>query len=325
MKIRIKFSKQGEMRFIGHLDLMRFFQKVIRRAGLDIKFSEGMSPHMVMSFASPLGIGLTSRGEYVDIELNTPVTTEEGLARLNAVSAEGVTFLDLRQIEEGKAGKAMSLVAAADYELRFRKGHEPQGDWQSAISSFAASDEILVEKESKKAAKKEAAKKSRGKGRKPARAGAASDNAENAEAANMADRAETAIITDRAADAINADGADTALNADSAVDSLQEQISGGSVLTDIKPMIYHMHVNAGTVYMKLASGSAANLKPEMVMKAYCDLHNIPVDPFAFEIERVELYADLGKNGKHRFVSLTDLGQIITEDLVSQQHEESLHK
>ena len=57
MKIRIKFSKYGTMKYIGHLDMMRFFQKAIRRAGIDVKYSEGFSPHQIMSFAAPLGAG----------------------------------------------------------------------------------------------------------------------------------------------------------------------------------------------------------------------------------------------------------------------------
>ena len=69
MKIRIKFAKEGTMKFIGHLDIMRYFQKVMRRADVDIRYSEGFSPHQIMSFAAPLGVGLESRGEYVDIEV----------------------------------------------------------------------------------------------------------------------------------------------------------------------------------------------------------------------------------------------------------------
>ncbi len=69
MKIRIKFSKQGNMRFIGHLDIMRYFQKAMRRADVDIRYSEGFSPHQIMSFAAPLGVGLTGSGEYLDIEV----------------------------------------------------------------------------------------------------------------------------------------------------------------------------------------------------------------------------------------------------------------
>ena len=58
------------MKFIGHLDVMRYFQKAIRRSGVDICYSGGFSPHQVMSFAAPLGVGITSNGEYVDIEVD---------------------------------------------------------------------------------------------------------------------------------------------------------------------------------------------------------------------------------------------------------------
>ena len=64
MKVRIKFTKEGPMKFVGHLDTMRYFQKAIRRAELPIAFSGGYSPHMIMSFAAPLGVGITSDGEY---------------------------------------------------------------------------------------------------------------------------------------------------------------------------------------------------------------------------------------------------------------------
>ena len=68
MKARIKFRKYGVLRFIGHLDVMRYFQKVMRRADIPIAFTGGYSPHDHV-FASPLGIGLESDGEYLDIEL----------------------------------------------------------------------------------------------------------------------------------------------------------------------------------------------------------------------------------------------------------------
>ena len=81
MKIRIKFSKFGNMRFIGHLDTMRYFQKVMRRADIDIAYSTGFSPHQIMSFAAPLGVGLISEGEYLDIEVTSTESTEESLRR----------------------------------------------------------------------------------------------------------------------------------------------------------------------------------------------------------------------------------------------------
>lgn len=55
------------MKFIGHLDVMRYFQKAMRRADIPIAFTKGFSPHMIMSFANPLGVGLTSDGEYFEI------------------------------------------------------------------------------------------------------------------------------------------------------------------------------------------------------------------------------------------------------------------
>ena len=83
MKARIKFRKYGALRFIGHLDVMRFFQKVMRRADIPIAFTTGYSPHMIMSFANPLGIGLTSDGEYFDIELREAVNSRDAVRRMN--------------------------------------------------------------------------------------------------------------------------------------------------------------------------------------------------------------------------------------------------
>ena len=153
MRVRVKFSKYGVMKFIGHLDVMRYFQKAMRRAGIDIAYSEGMSPHMIMSFAQPLGVGLTSDGEYMDVELRTPIASDEAIRRLNEVGVEGITVTEWRQIPEEKGSKAMTLVAAADYELRFRKGLAPKGDWQSAISHFYAQKSIPVIKKTKKGEK----------------------------------------------------------------------------------------------------------------------------------------------------------------------------
>ena len=72
-KLRLKFSKNGPIKFIGHLDVMRYFQKAIRRADIDIKYSEGFSPHQILSFAQPLSVGATSDGEYLDMTVNSMV------------------------------------------------------------------------------------------------------------------------------------------------------------------------------------------------------------------------------------------------------------
>lgn len=154
MKIRIKFRKYGVMKYIGHLDIMRYFQKCMRRAKIDIAYSGGFSPHQIMSFAAPLGVGVTSDGEYVDIEVNSSESTETSLQRLNEVMAEGVEVTSYRRLKDTDK-KAMSLVAAADYEIRIKNGYEvPQVDFEEAYRKFYVEpSEILITKQTKKSEK----------------------------------------------------------------------------------------------------------------------------------------------------------------------------
>ena len=95
MKVRIKFSKYSSMIFIGHLDMMRYFQKAIRRAELDITYSTGFSPHQIMSFAAPLGVGMYSNGEYMDIGMDSITDAEDIKERLQAQMVEGVDILSV--------------------------------------------------------------------------------------------------------------------------------------------------------------------------------------------------------------------------------------
>ena len=121
LKIRVRFSKWGCMKFIGHLDMMRYFQKAVRRAEIDICYSEGFSPHQKMSFAAPLGVGITSDGEYFDIEVDSTESTEKSIAALNATMVDGVRVTGYVKLPDN-AKTAMSLVAAADYTLSYKEG-----------------------------------------------------------------------------------------------------------------------------------------------------------------------------------------------------------
>ena len=151
MKVRIKFTKEGPMKFVGHLDTMRYFQKAIRRAELPIAFSGGYSPHMIMSFAAPLGVGVTSTGEYFDMELTATIPTDEICQRLNSQMVDGIHVLSARQVEDGKASKAMSLVAAADYLVEFRlEKHRPM-DGRPELRKFLRRLRSLLQKKQKKA------------------------------------------------------------------------------------------------------------------------------------------------------------------------------
>ncbi|MGN8630624.1 TIGR03936 family radical SAM-associated protein [Blautia sp. HCP3S3_G3] len=153
MKVRIKFSKEGPMKFVGHLDTMRYFQKALRRAELPVAFSGGYSPHMIMSFAAPLGVGTTSLGEYFDLELTETVPTAAIEEKLNSTMVEGIRVLSARAVEDGKTSKAMALVAAADYFVEFREGKAPEAAWKERISEFAALPSITVMKKTKRSEK----------------------------------------------------------------------------------------------------------------------------------------------------------------------------
>ncbi len=138
MKIRIKFSKHGNTRFIGHLDIMRYFQKAMRRANIPIRYSEGFSPHQIMSFAAPLGVGVESDSEILDIEITEKIDPQQALGRLNDVMCEGICILEWREMPDDTKN-AMSQVSSADYFI------------ECDCSSLEAldKDEIQVSKETK--------------------------------------------------------------------------------------------------------------------------------------------------------------------------------
>ena len=126
------------MKFIGHLDMMRYFQKAIRRANIDICYSEGFSPHQIMSFAAPLGVGITSDGEYFDIEVNSTLNSQEAIKALNDTMVDGVEVTDYVKLPDD-AKTAMSIVEAADYTLSYKddfKSPFSLSKWQDILENY---------------------------------------------------------------------------------------------------------------------------------------------------------------------------------------------
>ena len=95
MKARIKFTKTGSMRFIGHLDVLRYFQKAMRRADINVSYSKGFSPHQLMSFTSPLGIGLSSDAEYLDVTLEETDAPKVMADRINSVMNDEIRVKEI--------------------------------------------------------------------------------------------------------------------------------------------------------------------------------------------------------------------------------------
>lgn len=147
-RVRLRFQKHGIMRFVGHLDMMRFFQKAIRRAGLPVAYSNGFHPHQIMSFALPLGIGITSDGEYMDLELSEDIPGKEALDCLNAEMAGGVRVMSWNRLPDS-AKKAMAAVEAAEYRVELEV-FSPLDWWEAIRSFYKESDAIIILKKTKK-------------------------------------------------------------------------------------------------------------------------------------------------------------------------------
>lgn len=150
MKVRFKFSKYGVMKYIGHLDIMRYFQKCMRRAEIDIAYSTGFSPHQIMSFAAPLGVGIESFGEYFDAQINSG-SSKDILERLNAVMVKGMEITSVKALPDD-AVNAMASIAAASYLIKCKDKDNNINDYISNddIAALLNRDSIIIIKQTKK-------------------------------------------------------------------------------------------------------------------------------------------------------------------------------
>lgn len=262
MKVRIKFQKYGAMKFIGHLDVMRYFQKAFRRAGFDSEYTKGFNPHQIMSFAAPLGLGITSDGEYLDAELVTSDEPKVMVDRLNAVMTEGfhiTGFRFLKEREENqKAVTAMSLVASADYMVSLKDGYEicdkvhSKDDFQKAFGEFLAQETIEIDKKTKKSEKQVDIK--------PMISLVAFDEKEYQ-------------------------------------DKLNRMLKKGNPSYDAINSVADKYDNGIRVFLQLDTGSAVNLKPELVMEAFYNYLEVPFNKFAWQVHRIEIYTRDAEDGK----------------------------
>ncbi|MDO4803206.1 MAG: TIGR03936 family radical SAM-associated protein [Lachnospiraceae bacterium] len=314
MRVRIKFAKTGSLRYVGHLDFMRAVQKIIRRSSIEAAYTKGFSPHHILSFASPLGVGLESTGEYFDLELayRDPFEMDKAdlsrlnsiglendalpdvpssewiLARLNREAPEGVRFLGMRRVGENSE-KAMALVRAADYTVFLESGAFAGNDAASLLNSFLAQKEIIVHKVTKKTESDidirplifEAS----------VRRGSVSDY--SLQAAGFIEKEQLAFSSKPLQDtqarsdseAVGHSAQDYSLQSTSLNEQETLALEATSrICQEGYPII---------IDMALSAGSAANLKPETVVEAMCAFANIPYDPFSFRILRREMYMEGG--------------------------------
>ena len=116
-KYLLTFEKGESVRWLGHLDILRTFERAIRRAGLPIAFSAGFNPRERLAFASALSTGVTGAAEPATLELTAPLPAEEIACSLNAVLPPGIRIVACREIPDAGARELLNGFDRAEYEV----------------------------------------------------------------------------------------------------------------------------------------------------------------------------------------------------------------
>ena len=115
-RLRVTFARGEEVKYITHLDLMRFWERALRRAGIPLAYSEGFSPSPRLALAAPLPVGVTSSGELMDVHLAQRVTPQHFIKAVSEQVLPGISVLEVREVGLGLPS-LQSQVRWAEYEV----------------------------------------------------------------------------------------------------------------------------------------------------------------------------------------------------------------
>ena len=146
MRVRVTFSKQGTLRYTGHLDLHKILERSIRRANLPLAYSQGYHPQPKLHLAAALPLGFASRAEVMDIWLNEEV--EDIIPALQANVPPGLTIHDAMEVDE-REPSLQTQVIAAEYQIQITEA-DNRTELNEKIASVMESESILRERRSKK-------------------------------------------------------------------------------------------------------------------------------------------------------------------------------
>jgi radical SAM-linked protein len=124
-RYRIRFAKTGAMRFTGHLDLQRAWERLLRRADVPVAYSQGFHPHPKIRIGAALPLGVTGENELVDIETGSPCDAEKIAAQLNDHAPPGIRVLGVTALDEGSAGLE-KIIAGGEYSVEPLDGAWPK-------------------------------------------------------------------------------------------------------------------------------------------------------------------------------------------------------
>lgn len=148
-RFRVTFGKLGEMALLGHLDLVRLFDRIARRANLPIAFTGGFHPGPRISIATALPLGATSQGELVDFELHTPLNIEEFREKLVHQFPADIPIYNIEEVNV-KEVATTHLISHVEYLITVGSEESySENNWQEWISAIMNSTELLWEKTTK--------------------------------------------------------------------------------------------------------------------------------------------------------------------------------
>jgi len=138
-RLRVWFRKGERVRFISHLDVLRYWERAIRRAGLPLSYSQGFTPHPKLAFAGPLPLGFTAEAEVMDVTLDERVDLEEFRERLSRQTTQDLEFVDAVEVPLSTP-PPQALVLWADYRVDLPSC--PVEKAQAAVADFLARKEF---------------------------------------------------------------------------------------------------------------------------------------------------------------------------------------
>ncbi|QIB69391.1 DUF2344 domain-containing protein [Aminipila butyrica] len=150
-KYVLKFSKEGFFKYTSHLDLMRFFKRSFKRAGIPLDYSQGFNPHPKMSFAQPLSLGYSSQYELLEFETSASLSAAEISERLQAILPAGLTISACGEYQqEGKSLAALTQAAEYLIAIPLPEAELKGRTDRQLCEDFLAQEQILAKKQKKK-------------------------------------------------------------------------------------------------------------------------------------------------------------------------------
>jgi len=150
MLVRIKYSKLGDISYISHLDIIKLMERIVRRTGLKLSYSEGFNPHPKTAFSPALQLGVQSHCEYLDMEFDEDVEEDLLIQKLNEKTVEGINFIEAKILTD-KVDSLVAFITHSRYEIAVDEEDENKiSKIISAINKINNTNEMLLTKKTKK-------------------------------------------------------------------------------------------------------------------------------------------------------------------------------